>query len=58
MSAEPAPRVPFFARNGFEVLKSDHQGSVRTIAVRPWLEGTSRLGIQAAALALADCLLS
>ncbi len=55
---EPTPPVPFFLLNGLEILDVGEGGAVCSSEVRPWLEGTEELGIQAATVALADCVLN
>jgi acyl-coenzyme A thioesterase PaaI-like protein len=52
------PPVPFFVLNGLDVLEVGAAGAVCSTEVRPWLEGTAELGIQAATVALADCALN
>jgi uncharacterized protein (TIGR00369 family) len=58
---EPAgatPTVPFFVLNRFEVLEVGEAGAVCSTEVVPWLAGMEELGIQAATVALADCVLN
>ncbi len=56
--ARPTPPVPFFLLNALEVVDVGEGGSVCSSRVNPWLERAGDLGIQAAAVALADCVLS
>ncbi|MFI5045952.1 MAG: PaaI family thioesterase [Acidimicrobiia bacterium] len=51
-------RVPFFELIGLEVLHYGHGTAECATDVGPWLSGTAELGIHAAAVALADCVLS
>jgi uncharacterized protein (TIGR00369 family) len=58
---EPAtttPPVPFFLLNALEILEVGERGAVCASEVRPWLDGAAELGIHAATVALADCVLS
>ncbi len=52
------PPVPFFLLNGLEVHAVGEGGAVCACEVRSWLDGAAELGIQAAAVALADCALN
>jgi uncharacterized protein (TIGR00369 family) len=59
--AEPArttPPVPFFLLNGLEILELGEQVAICASEVRPWLDGTAELGMHAATVALADCVLN
>jgi uncharacterized protein (TIGR00369 family) len=56
--SEPTPAVPFFLLNGLEIHDLGEGGAACSSEVRPWLEGTGELGIQAATVALADCVLN
>jgi uncharacterized protein (TIGR00369 family) len=56
--SEATPPVPFFLLNGLEIHEVGEGGAVCSSEVRPWLAGAGELGIQAATIALADCVLN